>query len=183
VRVLFVGHGRKSDPDDAVSVAVAAKSVPQLRQAGAEDQATVLHLLTKRREDLVAARTQTINRLHRLLVDLVPGGAGRNLTANRAAAVLAAVTPAGEPAVTRWQLAGDLIADVRQLEQRITAVEARLKAAVAQSNTSLVALFGVGPVLWPPSCSGRSATSVGSPASTTSPPTPAPPRWRPPAAR
>jgi 4'-phosphopantetheinyl transferase EntD len=45
----------------------------------------VLHLLTKRRQDLVAARTQTINRLHRLLMDLVPGGARRNLTANRAA--------------------------------------------------------------------------------------------------
>jgi transposase len=147
VRVLSVGHGRKSDPDDAVSVAVAARSAPQLRQVSVEDQAVVLHLLTKRREDLVAARTQTINRLHRLLVDLVPGGARRNLTAKRAAALLAAITPAGHAAVTRWQLAGDLIADVRQLEQRITAVEARLKAAVAQSNTSLVALFGVGPVL------------------------------------
>ena len=33
--------------------------------------------LTKRREDLVAARTQIINRLHQLLVDLVPGGARR----------------------------------------------------------------------------------------------------------
>ena len=42
----------------------------------------VLHLLTKRRQDLVAARTQTINRLHRLLMDLVPGGARRNLTAS-----------------------------------------------------------------------------------------------------
>jgi hypothetical protein len=29
--------------------------------------------LAKRRQDLVAARTQTINRLHRLLMDLVPG--------------------------------------------------------------------------------------------------------------
>ena len=48
----------------------------------------VLHLLTKRRQDLVAARTQTINRLHRLLVELVPAGAGRNLTAKRAAALL-----------------------------------------------------------------------------------------------
>jgi transposase len=36
---------------------------------------------------------------------------------------------------------------VRQLEQRIAAVEARIKAAVAQSNTSLLGLFGVGPVL------------------------------------
>jgi hypothetical protein len=60
VRVLSVGHGRKSDPHDAVSVAVAAQSVPQLRRVGVEDQAVVLHLLTKRREDLVAARTQTI---------------------------------------------------------------------------------------------------------------------------
>jgi transposase len=116
-------------------------------RVGVEDQAVVLHLLTKRRQDLVAARTQTINRLHRLLVDLVPGGARRNLTAKRAAALLAAVTPAGAPAVTRWQLATELVADVRDLEQRIAAVEARIKAAVAQANTSLLGLFGVGPVL------------------------------------
>jgi transposase len=147
VLVLSVGHGRKSDPGDAVSVAVAARSVPSLRQVKVDDQATVLHLLTKRRQDLVAARTQTINRLHRLLMDLVPGGARRNLTAKRAATLLAAVTPAGAPAVIRWQLAADLITDVRQLEQRIAAVEARIKAAVAQSNTSLLELFGVGPVL------------------------------------
>jgi transposase len=57
------------------------------------------------------------------------------------------VTPTGAPAVTRWQLATELVADVRQLEQRIAAVEARIKAAVAQANTSLLKLFGVGPVL------------------------------------
>jgi transposase len=68
VRVLSVGHGRKSDPADAVSVAITARNVPALRPVGVEDQATVLHLLTKRRQDLVAARTQTINRLHRLLI-------------------------------------------------------------------------------------------------------------------
>jgi transposase len=116
VRVLSVGHGRKRDRDDAVSVAVAAQSAPQLRQVGVEDQAVVLHLLTKRRQDLVAARTQTINRLHRLLMDLVPGGARRNLTAKRAAALLAAVRPVGQAAVTRHELPADLIADVRQLE-------------------------------------------------------------------
>jgi Transposase len=53
VRVLSVGHGRKSDPHDAVSVAVAAQSAPQLRQVSIEDQAAVLQLLTKRRQDLV----------------------------------------------------------------------------------------------------------------------------------
>jgi transposase len=153
VRVLSVGHGRKSDPDDAVSVAVAARNAPQLRPVGVEDQATVLHLLTKRRQDLVAARTQTVNRLHRLLMDLVPGGARRNLTAKRAVALLAAVTPAGAPSVTRWQLASELAADVCQLEQRIASVEVRIKAAVAESKTTLVELFGVGPVL--------AATSLG----------------------
>jgi transposase len=147
VRVLSVGHGRKSDPHDAVSVAIAARSVSSLRRVGVEDQAVVLHLLTKRRADLVAMRTQTINRLHRLLLDLVPGGARRNLIAKRAAGLLAAVTPAGPPAVTRWQLATELVADIRQLDQRIAAVEARIKTAVARSNTSLVQLFGVGPVL------------------------------------
>jgi transposase len=107
----------------------------------------VLHLLTKRRQDLVAARTQTINRLHRLLMDLVPGGARRNLTAKRAAKLLAAVTPAGQPAVTRWQLATELVVDVRHLEQRIAEVEVRIKTVVVQSQTSLLELFGVGPVL------------------------------------
>jgi transposase len=147
VRVLSVGHGRKSDADDAVSVAIAARNAPWLRQVGVEDQATVLHLLTKRRQDLVAACTQTINRLHRLLMDLVPGGARRNLTAKRAAALLSDVTPIGAPAVTRWQLATELVADIRQLEQHIAAVEAHIKAVVVQANTSLLGLFGVGPVL------------------------------------
>jgi hypothetical protein len=78
-----------------VSVAVAARNAVGLRQVRVEDQAVVLHLLTKRRQDLVAARTQTINRLHRPLMDLVPGGTRRNLTAKRAAALLSAVTPTG----------------------------------------------------------------------------------------
>ena len=34
VRVLSVGHGRESDPDDAISVAITARSVPSLRQVG-----------------------------------------------------------------------------------------------------------------------------------------------------
>jgi transposase len=129
------------------SSAATRRSVPALRQVGVEDQATVLHLSTKRRQDLVAARTQTINRLHRLLMDLVPGGARRNLTAKRAAALLSEVIPTGAPAVTRWQLAGELVTEIHQLEQRIAATEAPIKTQVAQANTSLVQRFGVGPVL------------------------------------
>jgi transposase len=147
VRVLSTGHGRKTDPHDAVSVAVAARGTASLRQVGVEDQAVVLHLLTNRRDDLVRLRTQTVNRLHRLLVDLVPAGAGRNLTADGAAALLDKVVPTGAPMATRWQLAGDLVADVHDLDRRIAAVEERIKTAVTQCKTTLVELFGVGPVL------------------------------------
>jgi transposase len=147
VRVLSTGHGRKTDPVDAVSVAVVAHNAAGLRQVVVEDHAVVLHLLTNRREDLVGMRTQTLNRLHRLLADLIPAGASRNLTANRAAGLLGQVRPTGAPATLRRELAADLIADVRVLDRQIKAIEARIKTAVVQSQTTLVELFGVGPVL------------------------------------
>jgi transposase len=48
---------------------------------------------------------------------------------------------------TRRQLAGDLVAGVRNIDRRVAAAEDRITAAVAHSKTSLVELFGVGPVL------------------------------------
>jgi hypothetical protein len=56
------------------------------------------------------------HRLHRLLADLVLAGAGRNLTADGAAALLRTLRPARAPAAIRRQLAADLIADVRVLD-------------------------------------------------------------------
>ena len=50
-----------------------------------------LRLLSERRDDLAAERTRTVNRLHALLRDLIPGGAKRNLTADQAAALLRGV--------------------------------------------------------------------------------------------
>jgi transposase len=147
VRVLSTGHGRQTDPVDAVSVAVTGQSSPRLRRVTVEDQAAVMHLLTKRREDLVAIRTQTLNRLHRLLGDLIPAGAPRNLTAAGAAQLLRQARPCGVPAITRRQLAADLIADVRALDRRIKAIEERIAAAITPSKTTLVELFGVGPVM------------------------------------
>ena len=70
----------------------------------------------------------------------------------------------------------------RNMEQRIAAIDARIKAAVVQANTSLIQLFGVGPVL-----AARFLGEVGDigrfPSKHHSPPTPARPRGRPPAAR
>ena len=106
----------------------------------------MLQLLTNRREDPVGIRAQTINRLHRLLVDLVPAGGGRNLTANRATALLRrAREPAHRRSPATARAGSDR--DVRDLDRRIAAVEARIETALDLSRTTLVELSGVDPVL------------------------------------
>jgi transposase len=72
VRALSPGHGRKADTGDAISIAHAALHASGLHQVSAEDHPTVLRLLSDRRDDLVRARTQTLNRLHQLLAELHP---------------------------------------------------------------------------------------------------------------
>jgi len=37
-----------------------------------DDETVALRLLTERRRDLVRLRTQTVNRLHQLLMELIP---------------------------------------------------------------------------------------------------------------
>jgi transposase len=70
VRVLSVGHGRKTDPDDATSVGIAALHAKGLRPVTPDDSVVALRLLSDRRTELVALRTQAVCRLHRLLAEL-----------------------------------------------------------------------------------------------------------------
>ena len=72
-RLLNTGGGRKTDTADAASVAQVALHNPMLRVVTAEDQTTILRLVTERRDDLAGERTRILNRLHGLLRDLVPG--------------------------------------------------------------------------------------------------------------
>jgi transposase len=95
VRVLPVGHGRKRDPDDAVSVAVAARNAPARRRVGVEDQAVVLHLVTSGARTWSRPAPRPSTGCTGCCWTWFPGGARRNLTARRATALLAAVTPAG----------------------------------------------------------------------------------------
>src|SRR5215218_3497700 len=107
-RVFSTGQGRKTDATDAHSVAVVALRTRSLRQVRRDDRTVALRLLADRRDELGAARTLTINRLHRLLIEVVPGGAKKALTARQARALLAAV-PAGDVVrETRRQQAGEL---------------------------------------------------------------------------
>ena len=71
----------------------------------------------------------------------------RELSAPKAAAVLARLRPRDEPGRIRRQLAVDHLGDVRALDRRIKAVGAQITEVVSASGTTLVGIFGVGPVI------------------------------------
>jgi hypothetical protein len=79
IRVFATGQGRKTDPVDAHSVAVVGLPTTGLRRIQADGATVALGLLVDHRDELGRARSQTVNRLHRPLLELVPGGAKRGL--------------------------------------------------------------------------------------------------------
>jgi transposase len=144
VRMLSTGHGRKNDEADAVSVGIAALTAPGLRSAAVEQAILALRALVEHRDDVVKTRTQTVNRLHVLLTQLVPGGAPRKLDADTAAGLLRRVRPRGTGPATFRRLAVELIAEIRHLDRRIATATEQISAAVAASATSLTQLRGIG---------------------------------------
>ncbi len=88
VRLLQAGDTSKNDPDDALSVAVAALRSKARRQVAAEDHAAVLKVWSKRHRDLARARNQVACRLHAVLCDLLAGGVSKEITAGHAARIL-----------------------------------------------------------------------------------------------
>jgi transposase len=147
VRLLQAGDTNKNDPDDALSVAVAALRSRAGRQVTAEDYPAVLKVWSKRHRDLGRARNQVACRLHAVLCDLVPGGHAKEISAAQAARILEQVTPSGAVAVARAELAAEFLADLRRLDAQLRDTRKKLAAAVRASGTTLTQVFGVGPVI------------------------------------
>jgi transposase len=146
VRAMSTGHGRKTDPTDARAVAIVGLRNDELTSVVVDDETVALRLLSERRRDLVRSRTQTVNRLHQVLMELVPGGAAQKLTAAKAKALLATVRPRDVAGKARRQLAADYIDDVTTLDRKLKAIEKRISDAVEATNTSLTQIVGVGPI-------------------------------------
>jgi Transposase len=89
VRLLQAGDTNKNDPNDALSVAVAALRSTACRPVAADDYAAVLKVWSKRHRDLARARNQVACRLHAVLCDLVPGGHPKEISAAQAGRILA----------------------------------------------------------------------------------------------
>ncbi len=146
VRLYSQGHGRKTDRDDAVSIGLAALDGSGVAPVAPDDVLVSLRLLCDRREELCALRTQAVCRLHRLLAELTPGGMRRELTANKAQALLDRIRPCDDVARIRLQPARDHLAGIRALDARLKAAAAQISGLVAATGTTLTSLFGVGPV-------------------------------------
>ena len=118
VRVFATGNGRKTDPVDAHSVALAALRAPGLVQVQVEEDLVVMGMLADRRDELGRARTQVINRLHRLLLELLPGGAKKFLSARQARALIATVRPRDLAGKTRRRLAAELTGELEAIDKK-----------------------------------------------------------------
>ena len=148
VRIFATGNGRKTDPVDAHSVALAALYSPRdpgLRPVLVDDDLVVMGMLVDRRDELGRARTQTVNRAHRLLLELIPGGAKKDLSARQARAPVATVKPRDLVGKTRRRLVVELITELEGIDRKIKTAEKELTVLVTERGSSLLELTGIGP--------------------------------------
>ena len=147
VRLFDTGHNRKTDALDAHSIAVVALRTQGLRVLKVDGELEALRMLSDRREELTRLRVQTVNRLHRLLAELVPGHAKKDLTALQAKAILASVRPRDIAGKTRRRIAAEELADLLAVDAKMKKATAELKVLVKARGSRLMDLRGVGPVV------------------------------------
>jgi transposase len=144
-RVFATGQGRKTDATDAHSVALVGTRMSGLRPVINDEDLTVLRLLVDRRRSLGEDHTRMVSQLHRLLLELLPGGAKKDLSAAQARVLLAKVRPRDIAGKTRRRVAAELISDLERVYARKKAADAELKALLTATGTTLTDLHGIGP--------------------------------------
>jgi transposase len=116
-----------------------------LRELSADPGLMVLRLLCDRRDEISRARAQALNRMHRLFLDLVPGGAPVKKSTGQYKALLARVRPRDLAGKTRRRMAAGELAGLVRFDTRLKAMKAELKAAVEAAGSHLMGIHGIGP--------------------------------------
>src|SRR6266496_267265 len=99
-RIFATGQGRKTDQTDAHSIALVGTRMSGLRPVVDDEQLTVLRILVDRRRALGEDHTRMTSQLHQLLLELIPGGAKKDLSAAQAKASRSVTSPASRPRPT-----------------------------------------------------------------------------------
>ena len=144
-RVFATGQGRKTDATDAHSIALVGTRMAGLRPVVNDNQLALLRILVDRRRSLGEDHTRMISQLHQLLLELIPGGAKKSLSAAQAKALLATVRPRDVVGKARRRVAAELIGDLERVYQRSKQADKELKELVASTGTTLMDLHGIGP--------------------------------------
>ena len=148
-RVRLMGNGRidKTDPNDARSAAIVALRNATLNTVGADSEhRVVLRLLADRYHQLTAQRTRSVCRLHALLCLLIEGGTGRSLSTARAVKLLAGVA-IGDPIIAeRVAACRQFVTELETLDRALVDIRARTISAVDASKTTVIDVYGVGPI-------------------------------------
>jgi transposase len=147
VRELSRGGRRKTDAIDAMATARAAHDADVLHPVLAEDITTVVAMLNERRANLTGQRTRTVNQLHAIIRDMVPGGHNGELTAPSASRLLRTIRPDTLVSEQRKALAHDLLTDVRRLDRQLSDIDKRLDDGLLVQGTTLTEIGGVGTLL------------------------------------
>jgi transposase len=134
----------KSDPIDALAVAQAVLRHPDLPVASHNEVSRELKLLVDRREDLVAQRTATINRLRQRVHELDPAAEPKpaSLHRRKPCAVLGAWLDTQHGLLA--ELARDELADTVRLTTAINELAARIGERVHKAAPALLAVPGCG---------------------------------------
>jgi transposase len=144
-RVFDTGQGRKTDAADAHAIVMVALRDKGLREVRTDPDLAVLRMLCDRRDELSRARAQALNRLHRLFLGLLPGGAPVKKSVSQYQALLATVRPRDAAGKTRRRMAAEELDDLHRLDAKLKAAKAELKAAVAATGSHLMDIHGIGP--------------------------------------
>lgn len=146
-RVLATGRSNKNDPNDAVSVAVAARRFDGLRPVVPAGHTEVLRLVAKRNIDLGKHRTRLVGRMHALLAELAAGGIAKEMYASDAERFLAQLNPQTPVEQMRYDLAVELLDDIRRIDVQTKESHRRIRQAIGASNTTVTDVFGIGPII------------------------------------
>ncbi len=145
VRIFATGQGRKTDATDAHSIALVGARMSGLRPVVSDDQLEVLRMCVDRRRSLGEEHVRKVCQLHKLLLELIPGGAKTFLSAAQAKELLKKVRPTTAAGKVRKAHAAELAEDLATIYARTKAADKELKALVAGTGSSLMDLHGIGP--------------------------------------
>jgi transposase len=142
-RVFDTGHARETDAHDAHAIVMVALRTQGLRELTVDEGLAVLRLLADRRDELSRSRAQILNRLQRLLVELVPGGAKRELSSFKARDLLATVWPRDLPGRTAASSPSTWWGGLESPSLKLREPIKRLRRSCSSSHP--MGILGIGP--------------------------------------